>query len=47
MYILDWDVEVISGDIYDQSFKVEFVLHHAKIEKFGKNYWLSMFIYMY
>ena len=40
MYILDWDVEVISGDIYDQSFKVEFVLHHAKIEKFGKNYWL-------
>ena len=32
---------VISGDIYDQRFKVEFALHHAKKEEFGKNYWLS------
>ena len=35
------DVNVISGDIYDQRFKVEYALHHAKKEEFGKNYWLS------
>ena len=31
----------MSGDIYDQRFKVEFALQHATKEEFGKNYWLG------
>ena len=31
----------ISGDIYDERFKVEFALHHANKDDFGKNYWLA------
>ena len=40
-FILDCKVGVISGDIYDQRFPVEFALQRAKKEEFGKNYWLS------
>ena len=32
---------VISGDIYDERFKVEFALQYAEIEESGKNFWLS------
>ena len=43
LFVLDCNVGVISGDIYenDQRFKVEFALHHAEKEEWGKNYWLS------
>ena len=40
MFILDCEARFISGDVYDQRFKVEFALHHAK-EETGKNYWLA------
>ena len=32
---------VVSGDIFDSRFKVEFALQHAKKEEFGKNYYLT------
>ena len=33
----------MSGDIYiyDQRFKVEFVLHHANKDEFGQNYYIT------
>ena len=34
-------MRVVSGDIWDQRFKVEFALHHANKEEFGKNYYLA------
>ena len=32
------DVRVVSGDVYDQRFKVEFGLHHAILEEEGTFY---------
>ena len=34
-------MRVVSGDIYDQRFKVEFALQHANKEEKGKNYYLT------
>ena len=34
-------MRVVSGDIYDQRFKVEFVLHHANKDELGQNYYLT------
>ena len=40
MFVLDCEVTYVSGDIYDERFKVAFVLHHATKEEVG-NYWLA------
>ena len=34
-------MKVMSGDVYDKRYKVEFVLHHANKEEKGKNYYLT------
>ena len=40
-HVLECVVGVKSGDTFNENFKVEFVLHHATKEEFGKNYWLA------
>ena len=34
-------MRVVSGDMFDQIFKVEFALHHAEKDEYGKNYYLT------